>query len=249
MDATEPTDLFPRLRALADRADALRERCPYRFLHMTPGEVDGFLDRQFIPRVLGWPPRDVGRLEPLLGLGVSEAYLAYLSVLGGLHHQLFCGDERMDTPEAYARLRQEALYDNLNWNGAEHLPPFREMLSRGVFLNQLGGFAAWYLIGGQRTQALVKAWSEGTRDGEGAFRTEAPLLECLEARMTHFEGRVSQALEFGGSLVARGRELPVGRTLGPALVEYPHDTWRVELTEEEVRRVDARWPFLERGTP
>lgn len=209
---------------------------------MTPDHVQAWLDRQYVPSTLGWSTHDVRRLGPLLGLDVPDDYLAFLEMLGHLAHQLFGYDEDLRTPEAYARLRQEILDLDLEaWDGADQDPQFAEVRRQGLFLNQQGGFARWYLLCGTSEPTLVRLWLERDAHTKKWFHTEGPLLENLEARMTHFEGRVDQDHRLGGTLVyGRGR-LPVGHAIGQELLELPHDGWRVELTPSQLERIRVMW--------
>lgn len=235
-----------RLQALVERAERLRTQCPYRFVGMTPDQVATWLEGQYVPTVLGWAPGEVERLGPQLGRTVPEEYRAFLAVLRHLHGQLYGYDYNLRTPEAYLRLQRELLeYDVEAWNGAEQDPEYDRLRQSGLFLNTLGGFAAWYLPCDVPGPLHVQLWLEGQGEGSGHFQTEGLFLDDLEALMGRFEHRVRLSQELGGTLVYRRGEVPVGKHLGPALVDLPHDGWRVDLTEEQVARICATWQGLE----
>lgn len=241
MMSESPSDVQMRLQALVQRAEALRARCPYRFHQVTPVGVEAWLDRYYVPRTLGWSLSDVQRLGPLLDLTVPGDYLAFLELLGNLHHQLFGYDKDLRTPEDYLHLRQECLgYELGTWDGADRDPQFAEMIQSGLFLNTLGGFAVWYLLCGSTEPTTVQLWLESDAETSSRFEMEGLFLDNIEVRMTKFENRVNLFNDLGGSLVyGRGGEIPVGHDLGQALLDLPHSGWRVELTLSQLQRIQS----------
>ncbi|SMB81300.1 hypothetical protein SAMN00790413_04531 [Deinococcus hopiensis KR-140] len=236
-----------RLKALAQRAEDLRRHCPYRFYSMSPEDVQTWLDRHYVPTPLGWSPDDAQRLGPLLGLPVPGDYLAFLEVLGNLHHGLFGYDNDLRTPEDYVRFRQECLeYDLEAWDGADQDPQFAEMVRSSLFLNTLGGFAVWYLLCGSTEPTSVRTWLEGDVGATGRFEVEGLFIENIEARMDRFECRVKLYRDLGGTLVyGRGGQIPAGHAIGGELLDLPHDGWSVELTESQLQRIRVMWRTAE----
>ncbi|AWT37379.1 hypothetical protein DM785_16835 (plasmid) [Deinococcus actinosclerus] len=240
--STDPA-VLTRLQALAARADALRPRCPYRFSGMSPEAVRAWLDREYIPEVLGWSPVDVQRLGPLLGRPIPAEYQVFLEVLGFLHPRLYGYDHRLRTPEDHLVLQQDLLeWDGANWDGVQDDPAFEPMVTSGIFLNTLGGFAVWYLPGNEPGPLHTLAWEEGDGTTPGQIGRVGLFLDDLEARMRGFERRVALYEELGGTLVyGRGSQVPLGRTLGTALVDLPHEAWQVQLSEDQRAQIRSIW--------
>lgn len=235
--------VLTRLQALAARADALRPRCPYRFSRMGPEAVRAWLDREYIPEMLGWSPVDVQRLGPLLGRPVPAEYQAFLEVLGFLHPHLYGYDHRLRTPEDHLALQRKMLeWDEESWDGAQEDLAFSRMVTSGVFLNTLGGFAAWYVPGDEPGPLHTLAWEEGDGTTPGHFMRLGLFLDDLEVRMDGFERRVALYEELGGTLVyGRGGQVPLGHRLGTALVDLPHEGWRVQLSEAQRAHIRSIW--------
>lgn len=210
---------------------------------MSPDQVTAWLDREYVPSVLGWAPEDVDRLGPLLGRVVPEEYQTFLAVLGHLHPQLYGYDYRLRTPEDHLQLQRGLLeWDEAQWDGAEQYPEFDRMMQSGLFLNTLGGFAVWYLLCDSPGPLSTQTWLEGDANGQGYFEPLNLFLDDLEIRMGMFEHRVRLFQELGGTLVyGRGGQVPLGRRLGPALVDLPQEGWRVDLSELQREQIRGMW--------
>lgn len=243
MSALDLNLIERRFAAVAERAEALRQQCPYRFYGMNDDQISNWLDSYFIPIELGWNNNSISELEKILTRDVPDDFKLFLKHLGNLHGRLFGYDVKLTTPDEYVTFQERCLDGDCaadGWGEAVNDTQFGEMMTKGIFLSALGGFAVWYLAPQDNSESLIMYWDEGDKENLASIKTEEELASSVESRMAAFEWRTQHYTGLGGSLVsARGGQIPVGQAIQNELLEMPHKNYAVELSQDQIHRIKS----------